>query len=186
MTDLTLLGIPGALRTASTNRLLLAEAGRLFGPATMIEANLRLPLYDGDLEQAQGIPPEVQALAGQIRAADAVVIATPEYNKSFPGVLKNALDWVSRTKGGPWRDKPVAIISAADGRGGGDRSQFALRLAMVPFRARVLPGPEVMVADASNAFGPDGRLKVERYVMALAELMALLRAEAGRNGLAGN
>jgi chromate reductase len=186
MTDLTLLGIPGALRTASTNRLLLAEARRLFGPATMIEANLRLPLYDGDLEQAQGIPPEVQALAGQIRAADAVVIATPEYNKSFPGVLKNALDWVSRTKGGPWRDKPVAIISAADGRGGGDRSQFALRLAMVPFRARVLPGPEVMVADASNAFGPDGRLKDERYVMALAELMALLRAEAARNGLAGN
>jgi chromate reductase len=146
----------------------------------MTEANLRLPLYDGDLEDAQGIPPEVQALADQIRAADAIVIATPEYNKSFPGVLKNALDWVSRTKGGPWRDKPVAILSAADGRGGGDRSQFALRLAMVPFRARVLPGPEVMVADASNAFGPDGRLTDERYVKALAELMAQLRAEAGR------
>ena len=180
MTDLTLLGIPGALRAASTNRLLLAEARRGFGPAVMTEANLRLPLYDGDLEDAHGIPPEVQALADQIRAADAVVIATPEYNKSFPGVLKNALDWVSRTKGGPWRDKPVAIISAADGRGGGDRSQFALRLAMVPFRARVLPGPEVMVADASNAFTPDGRLKDERYVGALTELMALLRAEAGR------
>jgi chromate reductase len=146
----------------------------------MTEANLRLPLYDGDLEDAQGIPPEVQALADQIRAADAIVIATPEYNKSFPGVLKNALDWVSRTKGGPWRDKPVAIISAADGRGGGDRSQFALRLAMVPFRARVLPGPEVMVADGSNAFGPDGRLTDERYAKALDELMALLRAEAGR------
>ena len=186
MTDLTLLGIPGALRAASTNRLLLAEARRSFGPAVMTEANLRLPLYDGDLEDAHGIPPEVQVLADQIRAADAVVIATPEYNKSFPGVLKNALDWVSRTKGGPWRDKPVAIISAADGRAGGDRSQFALRLAMVPFRARVLPGPEVMVADASNAFGPDGRLKDERYVRALAELMALLRAEAGRHGLAGN
>jgi chromate reductase len=146
----------------------------------MTEANLRLPLYDGDLEDAQGIPPEVQALADQIRAADAVVIATPEYNKSFPGVLKNALDWVSRTKGGPWRDKPVAIISAAAGRAGGERSQFALRLAMMPFRARVLPGPEVMVADASNAFGPDGQLKDERYSKALAELMAQLRAEAGR------
>jgi chromate reductase len=108
------------------------------------------------------------------------VIATPEYNKSFPGVLKNALDWVSRIKGGPWRDKPVAIISAAAGRAGGERSQFALRLAMMPFRARVLPGPEVMVADASNAFGPDGQLKDERYSKALAELMAQLRAEAGR------
>jgi chromate reductase, NAD(P)H dehydrogenase (quinone) len=180
MPDLTLLGIPGALRAGSTNRLLLAEARRLFGPASMTEANLRLPLYDGDLEDAQGIPPEVQALADQIRAADAVVIATPEYNKSFPGVLKNALDWVSRTKGGPWPDKPVAIISAADGRAGGDRSQFALRLAMVPFRARVLPGPEVMVADSSTAFDAEGRLKDERYVKALTELMGLLRAEANR------
>jgi chromate reductase len=180
MADLTLLGIPGALRAASTNRLLLAEARRLFGPARMTEADLRLPLYDGDLEAAEGIPAPVQHLADQIRAADAVVIATPEYNKSFPGVLKNALDWVSRTKGGPWRDKPVAIISAADGRAGGDRAQFALRLAMVPFRARVLPGPEVMVADASNAFDAEGRLRDERYVRALGELMALLRGEAER------
>lgn len=74
---LTLLGIPGALRAASTNRLLLAEALRAFGEAQHTEANLRLPLYDGDLEEAQGIPPEVQTLADQIAAADAVVIATP-------------------------------------------------------------------------------------------------------------
>ncbi len=180
MPELTLLGIPGALRAASTNRLLLAEARRLFGAATMTEADLRLPLYDGDLEDAQGIPPEVQRLADQIRAADAVIIATPEYNKALPGVLKNALDWVSRTKGGPWRDKPVAIMSAAGGRAGGERSQFSLRLAMVPFRATVLPGPEVMVADSGDAFGVDGRLKDERYLKALTELTGLLRAEAER------
>ncbi|WP_309663927.1 NAD(P)H-dependent oxidoreductase [Tabrizicola sp.] len=177
---LTLLGIPGALRAASTNRLLLAEARRAFGDAIHTEADLRLPLYDGDLEATHGIPPEVQTLADQIAAADAIVISTPEYNKSVPGVLKNALDWVSRTKGGPWRDKPVAILSAADGRGGGDRSQFALRLCLVPFRPRVLPGPEVMVADASHAFDADGHLKDERYQKALAELMHLLRAEADR------
>ena len=175
---LTLLGIPGALRAASTNRLLLAEAQRAFGKANHTEANLRLPLYDGDLEDAQGIPPEVQALADQIAAADAVVIATPEYNKSFPGVLKNALDWVSRTKGSPFRDKPVAIISAADGRAGGDRSQFALRLALTPFRPRLLTGPEVMVADSSHAFTPDGLLIDARYQKALAELMQALRDEA--------
>ena len=180
MPDLTLLGIPGALRAASTNRLLLAEARRLFGAATMTEADLRLPLYDGDLEDADGIPPEVQCLADQIRTADAVIIATPEYNKALPGVLKNALDWVSRTKGGPWRDKPVAIVSAAGGRAGGDRSQFSLRLAMVPFRARVLPGPEVMVGDSGNAFDVHGRLRDERYVKSLTELMGLLRAEAER------
>jgi chromate reductase len=177
---LTLLGLPGALRAASTNRLLLAEARRAFGEAIQTEADLRLPLYDGDLEDRDGIPPEVQTLADQIAAADAVVIATPEYNKSFPGVLKNALDWVSRTKGGPFRDKPVAIISAADGRGGGDRSQFALRLAITPFRPRLLSGPEVMVADASHAFTPDGRLIDSRYQKALAELMQGLRDEASR------
>lgn len=178
---LTLLGIPGALRSASRNRLILAEARRAFGEATHIEANLRLPLYDGDLEDDHGIPAEVQTLADQIAAADAVVIATPEYNKSFPGVLKNALDWVSRTKGAPFRDKPVAIISAADGRGGGDRSQFALRLALTPFRPRLLSGPEVLVADASNAFTAEGRLIDERYQKALTELMLALRAEAARS-----
>jgi chromate reductase len=177
---LTLLGIPGALRAASTNRLLLAEARQAFGEAKQIEANLRLPLYDGDLEDSQGIPAEVQALADQISSADAIVIATPEYNKSFPGVLKNALDWVSRTKGAPFRNKAVAIISAADGRGGGDRSQFALRLALTPFRPRLLSGPEVLVADSSHAFTPEGKLIDPRYQKALTELMQDLRAEAQR------
>lgn len=175
----TLLGLCGALRAASTNRLLLTESVRLFGPCTFAEANLRLPLYDGDLE-AQGIPPEVQTLADQIAAADAVVIATPEYNKSIPGVLKNALDWVSRTKGGPWRDKPVAIVSAAAGRAGGERSQYALRHCLTPFRPRVLPGPEVMIANSSDAFDAKGHLKDERSIKGLTELMELLRAEIAR------
>ena len=174
-----LLGICGALRAASTNRLLLSEARRLFDPEVFVNGSIRLPLFDEDIETGSGIPAEVQELADQIRAADAVVIATPEYNKSIPGGLKNALDWVSRTKGGPWRDKPVAIVSAADGRAGGDRSQFALRLAMVPFRARVLPGPEVMVANSREAFDEAGRLKDARYEKALRELMDLLRAEIG-------
>ncbi len=147
---LTLLGIPGALRAASTNRLLLAKARRAFGEALQTEANLRLPLYDGDLEDAEGIPAEVRLLADQIAQADAVVIATPEYNKAPPGVLKNALDWVSRTKGSPLQGKPVAIISAAGGRAGGERSQFALRLMLNAFRPRLLAGPEVMVADSGQ------------------------------------
>ena len=178
---LTLLGIPGALRAASTNRLLLAEARLAFGEAIQTEANLRLPLYDGDLEDAQGIPPEVQRLADQITQADAVVIATPEYNISFPGVLKNALDWVSRTKGAPFRDKPVAVISAADGRAGGDCAQFALRLALTPFRPRLLTGPEVLVADASHAFTPEGRLLDARTQKALSELMQALRTAAAHS-----
>jgi chromate reductase, NAD(P)H dehydrogenase (quinone) len=180
MSDPDLLGICGALRAASTNRLLLAEARRLFGPARHIEADLRLPLYDGDLEDSAGIPPQVQRLADQIAAADAIVIATPEYNKALPGVLKNALDWVSRTKGAPWRDTPVAIVSAAGGRAGGERSQFSLRLCLTPFRPRLITGPEVMVAASDAAFDAEGRLVDPRTIRSLTELMAILRAEAQR------
>jgi chromate reductase len=178
MTDLTLLGLCGSLRAASLNRKLMAEASRAFG-GRFTEGDLRLPLYDGDLEEAEGIPQAVARLADQIVAADAVILVTPEYNQSFSGVMKNALDWVSRVKGlHPWRGKPVAILSAAAGRAGGARAQSALRLAMTPFRPRLLTGPEVMVARAAQEFDADGRLTGESYRKALAELMAALRSEA--------
>lgn len=175
----TLLGLCGSLRAASTNRLLMQAAVRAFGPCHFVEGNLRLPLYDGDLE-AQGMPQAVQTLADQIAAADAVVIATPEYNKNLSGVLKNALDWVSRTKGGPWRDKPVAILSAAAGRAGGERSQFSLRHCLTPFRPRLLPGPEVFIANSGEAFDEEGQLKDARSEKGLTELMQLLRRETTR------
>jgi chromate reductase len=171
----TLLGLCGSLRAGSLNRKLMLESARLFTPDSFVQGDLRLPLYDGDLEDREGIPPSVQTLADQIKTADAIVIASPEYNKALPGVLKNALDWVSRTKGGPWRGKPVAIVSASDGRAGGDRGQFSLRLCLVPFRANVLPGPEVMVAHASKEFDAEGRLTSDSYIRALTELMTDLR-----------
>lgn len=171
----TLLGICGALRAESSNRKLMREAARIFAPGRFEEGDLRLPLFDEDLQNASGIPAEVQRLADQIAGADAVVISTPEYNKALPGVLKNALDWVSRTKGGPWRGKPVAIMSAADGRAGGERSQFSLRLCLNPFRAHVLPGPEVFVADGRKAFDAEGRLTSEITLRLLTELMDDLR-----------
>ncbi|WP_341368534.1 NAD(P)H-dependent oxidoreductase [Yoonia sp. BS5-3] len=174
----TLLGISGALRQASTNRLLLRNAAEIFGPDSYVEADLNLPLYDGDLEEAGGIPTAVQTLADQIAAADAVIIATPEYNKAISGVLKNALDWVSRTKGGVWRDKPVAIMSAAAGRAGGERAQFSLRLAMMAFRPNILQGPEVLVANSANEFDAGGKLTNERYRAQITELMDQLRALA--------
>jgi chromate reductase, NAD(P)H dehydrogenase (quinone) len=171
-----LLGLCGALRAASTNRLLLHEARAAFGPGRFAEGNLRLPLFDEDQEIARGIPTRVQRLADQIKAADAIIIACPEYNKSLPGVLKNALDWVSRTKGSVWRDKPVAIMSAADGRAGGERAQYALRLCLTPFRAQVLPGPEVMIAHSRSAFDETGRLIDARSRAAVQALMDDLRA----------
>lgn len=174
-----LLGISGSLREASLNTKLVREAARIYGGEHSL-ADLHLPLYDGDLEAESGVPEAVATLAEQIRSVEAIVISTPEYNQSFPGVLKNALDWVSRIKGGPWRDKPVAILSAASGRSGGARGVYALRLAMMPFRARVLPGPEVMVAAAASQFDGDGRLTGESYVTLLTELMDALRAETQR------
>ena len=170
-----LLTIAGALREGSTNRLLAAEAARLFAPETLTIADLNMPLYDGDLEDTSGIPVEVQNLANQIAAAHAVVISTPEYNKMIPGVLKNALDWVSRTKGNPWKGKPVAIMSAAAGRSGGERSQSSLRLALAPFRVRLVHGPEVLIASSGTAFDENGQLTDARYQKALAELMDELR-----------
>ena len=180
MTTPTLLGISGSLRSASTNSQLLREAARLFGECTYVEGDLRMPLYDGDLETEAGVPEAAQVLARQIADADAVVIATPEYNKAPPGVLKNALDWVSRVQGNPWAGKPVAVMSAASGRAGGERAQMILRACMVPFRPRILQGPEIHLAAASDQFDPEGRLTGELYVRELTALMEALRAEIGR------
>ena len=172
----TLLGISGSLRKASTNTMLMRNAAEIFSADTFVEGNINLPLYNGDLETAEGVPASVQLLADQIASADAVIIATPEYNKALSGSLKNALDWVSRTKGGPWKDKPVAIMSAAAGRAGGERSQFSLRLAMMPFRPNLLQGPEVLIANSSNEFDESGKLTNDRYIQVLTELMAELKA----------
>jgi len=177
MSSFDLLGISGSLRAASCNRKLIREAARLGNASTYTEADLRLPLYDGDLEASEGVPAAVQTLADQIKAADAVVISTPEYNKGISGSLKNALDWVSRTKGGPWTGKPVAIMSAAAGRTGGARAQFDLRLCMIAFQPRILQGPEVLVAACHNEFDEASQLKTDSYVDMLTQLMDALKAE---------
>ena len=174
-----LLGISGALRADSTNTKLVHEAKRLFRPERFTFADLRLPLYDGDLE-ADGIPPEVTRLADQIRAADAVVISTPEYNKAPPGVLKNALDWISRTPR-PWPTvgKPVAIMSAAAGKAGGERSQYILILMLVAFRTKMIVTPEVSIPNSKDQFDEAGRLTNERTLKALGDQMKALRAAIG-------
>ncbi|NIZ15742.1 NADPH-dependent FMN reductase [Phaeobacter sp. HF9A] len=162
MSDPVLLLISGSLRQEATNRKLAHEAARLFGPAKVIEGNLNLPLYDGDLEEAEGIPAAVQALAVQVAEADAVVISTPEYNRAPSGVLKNG--------------KPVAVMSAAAGRSGGENAQMILRSFLVPFQPHVLPGPAVHLAESYNAFDAEGHLSGEEYRKILTDLMTQLRA----------
>lgn len=173
----TLLGLSGSLRKASTNTKLIHHAADIFGADTFLTGDLNLPLYDGDLEEASGIPAGVQALADQIASADAVIIATPEYNKSISGVLKNALDWISRTEGNVWENKPVAIMSATAGRSGGERTQYALRLNMTPFSADVLQAPEVLIGASHNAFDDHGKLKDKDAIEFLTKLMDKLRAK---------
>ncbi|TMM52808.1 NADPH-dependent FMN reductase [Sulfitobacter sabulilitoris] len=180
MASYSILGLSGSLRREATNRKLLREAARLFGDCRFTEGDLKMPVYDGDDEQADGVPKPAQVLAEQIKAADAILISTPEYNKGPSGVLKNALDWVSRTEGNPWEGKPVAVMSAAAGRAGGERAQMILRSFMVPFQPRILQGPEMHLANSSNQFDESGQLKGDMYIDTLTQLMANLRTEIER------
>lgn len=172
-----LLGISGALRTDSTNSKLLREAARLYGADSYVEANLNIPLYDGDLESNSGIPEEVKLLVQQIAEADAVLISTPEYNGAVTGVLKNALDWISRHSEKPMVGKPTALMSAAAGRAGGVRAQTMLRSCLVAFRPRITLAPEVGIADSGNAFDDNGRFVSERYAASVTTLMDALKAD---------
>lgn len=172
-----LLGISGSLRAQSDNTKLLSEAVRLFGDAEYSRADINLPLYDGDDEEARGVPAAVDALAQQIADADAVLISTPEYNSGPSGVLKNALDWISRSQIKPWGGKPLAVMSAAAGRTGGVKAQMILRGFVLPFRPRILQGPEIHLAASYDAFDTEGRLTGEAYIKDLTVLMEALRAE---------
>lgn len=176
MADPKLLTISGSLRKGSYNRLLLREAVRAFGPAEVTEADLDLPLYDGDLEDAHGIPEKVHTLVEQIRAADAVVISSPEYNKGITGVLKNAFDWISRVSGPTFKNKPTVVMSANAGRTGGETGQFMVMSCLVPLQPDILPGPMLCVASAADEFDADGNLGNDRYRKVLSNKMDALRA----------
>ncbi len=171
-----LLGICGSLRAGSLNRKLMAEAARLW-PGPFAEGDLRLPLYDGDLE-AQGLPEAVVRLAEAVAGAEALLIACPEYNKGPPGVVKNALDWLSRVRPNPLWGKRCAIVSAAAGRAGGERSQTMLRTMLVPHRVEALTWPEVLVGHAEREFDAEERLVTESYRKALAGLIERLATGA--------
>jgi len=126
--------------------------------------------------RAQSTNTMVQMLSDQIKAADAVVISTPEYNKGISGVLKNALDWVSRTEGAPWADKPVAIMSATAGRSGGERTQTMLLWSLSYFKPKLIIGPEVLVGQNAGQFDDAGTLTNARNMQALTDLMDRLKS----------
>jgi chromate reductase len=150
---LNVLGICGSLRAASLNRAVLKLAGEVMPEGMHLEsADIRpVPFFDGDL-LAQGFPAPVAELRERIRAADGVLIATPEYNFSVPGVLKNALDWVSRGEDQPFALKPVCIVTASPGQLGGARVQYELRRVLLFMNAQVMAKPEVFIGGAAAKF----------------------------------
>jgi chromate reductase, NAD(P)H dehydrogenase (quinone) len=176
-------GIAGSLRKASYNRALLRAAIELAPPAMEIVPFDRLrdvPLYDGDVEAA-GDPEAVAALKAAIRSADALLVVTPEYNYGVPGVLKNAIDWASRPPtGSVLSGKPAAILGASPGRTGTARAQLALRQSFVFTQTLVMPGPEVLVAEAAKRFSEDGRLTDETTRRSVRELLERFAAWATR------
>ena len=125
---------------------------RLACPLRTAPSFAKLPIYDHDIQTASGFPAEANAWADAIRSADALIIVTPEYNWSIPGGLKNAIDWVSRMKDQPFKDKPVALQSAAGGILGGSRAQYHLRQCLTSVDAILFGRPEVIVTFAPQKF----------------------------------
>lgn len=157
-----IIALSGALRRASYNTALLRAAAGLAPAGVSIELRTLhgIPLYDGDVE-AEGVPPAVTELREAIRAADALLIGTPEYNNSIPGVLKNGLDWLSRPSGEGGKlfgGKPTALVGATPGGFGTVQSQGALLSVLRAFGNDFWMGGRLMVSKAGTVFDADGQL----------------------------
>ena len=184
MDKMRVVAIAGSLRQASYNRGLLRAAVAV-APAWMVLDVFDLapiPMYNQDVEDA-GEPLSVVALKRAIREADALLVATPEYNHGVPGILKNAIDWASRPRAtSPLKDKPVAIMGASPGRGSTARAQSQLRETFVFTGACVMPQPELLVASAASLFDDQGDLTDDGTRASIAELVEALRAWTIRLG----
>ncbi|MGA2769065.1 MAG: NAD(P)H-dependent oxidoreductase [Candidatus Bathyarchaeia archaeon] len=172
-----ILGFAGSLRKNSYNKALLRAAAELMPKDAVFETfDLEgIPPFNQDLETQ---PPEkVKDFKAKVKAADAILIATPEYNYSIPGVLKNAIDWASRPyPDNAFDDKPVAMMGASTGMLGTARAQYHLRQCFVFLNMHTVNKPEVMVNYAPEKFDADGRLKDEKARERIAELIESLIA----------
>ena len=170
--DVRILGIAGSLRLQSYNRAALRAAVGLVPTGGTLEiAEIDgLPGFNQDDEG--NTPPKVVELKKRIRAADAVLLVTPEYNYSVPGVLKNAIDWASRPYGdSAWSGKPVAVMGASVGTLGSARAQYHLRQMFVFLNMLPVNQPEVMIANAAERFDVNGNLTHEPTKEAIRKLL---------------
>lgn len=175
--SINVLAFAGSLRKASWNRGLLRAAQQAVPSDVTIEVFdiSGIPLYSEDVRQ-RGFPPAVQDFRERIRVAHALLIATPEYNYSVPGVLKNAIDWASRPPDQPFQDKPIALMGASAGMFGTTRAQHHLRQSFVFLDGRLLARPEVLIPAAAQKFDEQGNLTDEPSKKLVAELLAGLAA----------
>jgi chromate reductase len=180
--SMAILGIIGSLRAGSFNHLALKAARELVpsGVALDLVGLDGIPVFNQDDEAA--IPAAVQEFKRRITAADAILIATPEYNYSVPGVLKNAIDWASRPYGkSAWQGKPAAILGASVGHLGTARAQYHLRQVLVSLNMPVVSQPEVMIGNAGERFDRDGKLTDEPTRESIRKLLSALQALAKVN-----
>ena len=157
---MNLLGIAGSLRAGSFNASLIRAAGAAAPDGVAVAAFGRLgefPPYNDD-EKQKAIPDAVTALATEIRAADGLLISTPEYNYGVSGVLKNAIDWISRVPDQPFKDKPIGVMGAAMGNLGTARAQYDLRRSFIFLDGLVMNRPEIFVGAAHTKFDDSGSL----------------------------
>jgi chromate reductase, NAD(P)H dehydrogenase (quinone) len=178
---MNVLGISGSLRQGSYNSMALRAAHKLAPAGITVEiADISpIPLYNDDVRLA-GEPAAVTGLKAKVRAADAVLIVTPEYNFSIPGVLKNTLDWLSRPPEPPFAGKVVAIMGASPGPVGTARVQYDLRKVLVFLDAFTVNKPEVFISFAQNKFDAQGDLTDEPTAKLITELLLALQKLAGR------
>jgi len=174
---LKIVGLCGSLRARSYNLAALKAAGELMpeGMSLTIASIAGIPIYNAD-DQANGLPDTVVRLGDALRSADAVLIASPEYNFSIPGGLKNAIDWLSRLPDQPFNEKPVALLGASGGRLGTARMQYDLRKSLQFLNAWVLARPEVFITLAQERFDATGALVDAETRKMIADQMAALRA----------
>jgi chromate reductase len=176
MADLKVLGISGSLRKGSYNTAALRTCAELM-PAGMTLSYARIddiPLFNQDVFDA-GLPESAQRFRTEVAAADGLLIASPEYNFSVSGALKNAVDWGSRPPNQVFQDKPVAIFSATGGPLGGPRNQYDLRRILGQLWGHVLPRPEVFIGNAPTKFDAQGRLTDETTRKFLSDLLVGFR-----------
>jgi chromate reductase, NAD(P)H dehydrogenase (quinone) len=174
----SILGVAGSLRSASFNRGLIRAAVEVAPRGTSVTSwdIGEIPLFNADVE-AVADPAPVAAFKQAIARADALVIATPEYNHCVPGVLKNAIDWASRpARRSVLTDKPVAVLGASTGRGGTARAQAHLRDGLAYTNGIVLPLPEVLVDAAVSKFDEDGNLIDDATRIEVRDLLLALAA----------